>query len=98
MRIALLTVLGLIASAAAAAAQYYGPAANPPTPQQLNNPPRGTYTQPFATDPRAATPYGNRGNLNANGYNPGNVVSPYGQAPLTSGGYSLGAPSKSPKP
>lgn len=94
MRIALLTLLGLLVSIAAAAAQYYGPAANPPTPQQLNQP-RGTYTQPFGTDPRSAVPYRN---LNANGYDPGNVVRPYGQAPLTSGGYSLGAPSKSPKP
>lgn len=96
MRIMLLTALGLLASLTAANAQYYGPAANVPTPQQLNNPPRGTYTQPFATDPRAAVPYGVRGN--ANGYNPGAVASPYVQAPLTSGGYSLGAPSKSPKP
>ena len=95
MRIALLTSLGLIGSLTAAAAQYYGPAANPPAPQQLNNPPRGTYTQPFGTDPRRAVPYSN---LNANGYNPGNVASPYGQPPATSNGYSLGAPPKSPTP
>jgi hypothetical protein len=98
MRIVFLCALGLIASLATASAQYYGPAANPPTPQQLNSP-RGTYTQPFGTDPRAASPYVNRGNLNVNGYNPGNIASPYGQQqPLTTGGYSLGAPSKSPKP
>lgn len=98
MRIALLTSLGLIASLSAASAQYYGPAANPPTPQQLNTS-RGTYTQPFGTDPGAAAPYGARGNLNANGYNPGNVANPYGQPPATSNGYSLGAPpAKSPIP
>lgn len=88
MRFALLTVIGLIASPAAASAQYYGPAANPPAAlQQLSNPQRGTYTRPFGTDPGAAAPYGARGNLNANGVNPAN---PQGQAPLTSGGYSLG--------
>lgn len=99
MRIALLTACGLFASLTAASAQYYGPAATAPTPQQLNTP-RGTYTQPFGTDPRAAVPYANRGNLNANGFNPGNVANPYGQqAPLTNGGYSLGAPpAKSPIP
>lgn len=89
MRVALLTISGLIASLTAASAQYYGPAASAPAaPQQLNNPPpRGTYTQPFGTDPGAGAPYGVRGNLNANGYNP---ATPQGQAPLTSGGYSLG--------
>ncbi|HEX2760139.1 MAG TPA: hypothetical protein VHM27_06470 [Rhizomicrobium sp.] len=97
MRITLLTALGLLAPLTAANAQYYGPAANPPSPQQLNSS-RGTYTQPFGTDPRATTPYVNRGNLNVNGYNPDNVASPYGQqAPLTSGGYSLGGlPAKKP--
>lgn len=100
MRIALLTACGLFASFTAAGAQYYGPAATTPTPQQLNNPPRGTYTQPFGTDPRAAAPYVNRGNLNANGFDPRNLANPYGQqAPLTRGGYSLGAPpAKSPIP
>jgi hypothetical protein len=95
MRVAIFALFGLVSSLTAANAQYYGPAVNPPAPQQLNNPPRGTYTQPFGTDQRRAVPYGN---LNANGYNPGNVASPYGQPPATSNGYSLGAPSKSPKP
>ena len=99
MWIAALTAFGFLASLTAASAQYYGPAVRAPAPQQLNSS-RGTYTQPFGTDLRAAVPYANRGNLNANGYDPGNVARPYGQqAPLTSGGYSLGAPpAKSPIP
>lgn len=96
MRFAFLTLFGLIASLTAASAQYYGPAANAPAaPQQLGNPPpRGTYNQPFGTDPGAAAPYGARGNLNPGGFNP---ATPQGQAPLTNGGYSLGGvPAKKP--
>lgn len=93
MRTGFLTLLGLIASLTVAQAQYYGPAAAPPpSPQHLNNPPpRGTYTQPFGTDPGSARPYASyRGNLNANGYNPGNIANPYGPAPTSPLGATRG--------